>query len=131
MPSGLQYFRSSSLREEPQLGQDRIQGQAAVALAEDQAVAVRPVRRFRIDLQDRLVENQQGLHDGEGRAHVPAAGGDHHLGDGLARLLALERVIYLFRADESSSSRFFHGDAAAARRGRIRLLDRSRCGAPA
>ena len=52
-----------------------------MALAEDEAVAVRPLRVRRVHVQDVVVEHAANLHDRERRADVPAPAAHQHLQD--------------------------------------------------
>ena len=61
-------------REEAEIGQDRIEPDRRVALAQHEAVAVRPVRLLRVEPQMRVVERGEQLGGGEGAGIVAGAG---------------------------------------------------------
>ena len=69
-----QFFR----REKAAEGKRRIEGGAAVALAEDEAVPLRPARFFWSDAQDIGVEHRQQIGHGKRSADVRAVGARHH-----------------------------------------------------
>ena len=103
-------------REEAAQRERRVQGAAAVALAQDEAVAFRPLRTRGIDLEDAAVEHGQKVRHRKRAADVGRlCGGDHfhglaadgggvlcgivHLGKGGANLVADVLHLVLAQAD--------------------------------
>src|ERR1700730_795692 len=60
-------------REEPPIGQDGVERQAAMALAQDEAVALAPVRLGRVVAQEVVVEGADDLNQGQGRPDTPSS----------------------------------------------------------
>src|SRR5205085_9914730 len=111
-------------REESLVGQDRVERQAAMALAEDATVPVRPARLRGAHVEDVVIEHAHDLDQGHGRPEMPSPGRNNGLYDCASKYLgaSVERPRYrlewrpccLHRRCRASNSRAFPSCLACA-----------------